>query len=277
MSMKSALARLEKYEKPFRQQIEGKYSAQRNWPDVLNDLRDKLSELAHIDPTAQKKYVDWMAKQAVEHSQISNQSVLRSINNMRSAFEENLPWFHNNAQRLGDIYKFTLAQINDAKNEHRKHKENDALGIKNLKAGEDYLVAFENKNVTVFQPLNYKASRSIGGNDIGPKFRSPNNGLMVSQMWCTTSALEHFRSHTDAKQRLFYIMDTKNNKKMAVHFKGFSCCGRWHRVVTFYNAADTAVASWGDHGAKNSDEGRALLSEFGLRKFVTEQRRLVAQ
>ena len=268
--MKIARERLIKYVQSIREQ-EG-----RSIVFAMPFIEQRLRWLTEIDPTNQKKYVDWMVKISITHAETEKQSVLELIENLRVAFREIVPWFHNNSQKFGDINSYTLLQLADAKCKHNETRNDDRLGIRKLVLGKDYKIPVKTKKVMVFQLLNFVASRCIGGNNIGKKFRSHNSCLMVSQTWCTAAAEEHFKSYTTGTQRLFYIMDLKNDQKFAVHFHYFNCCEKWHNAVTFYDAADADIFSWGDHNARYTMGAKQFVKNLGLQKFVEKQCRQMA-
>lgn len=277
MSLASAKNRFLKYEHMYR-----KNQKESEWMPYFDE---RLRWFSNSDPTPQKKYIDWMMKVTIEHASEKKESLF-NMSHIANTMAHLIPWFHDNSQRLGDIYRFTLSQLVQERNTHIECKKTDRLGISKLEQGKDYEVLLDDTKLVVFRPLNYKASRMIGGNDIGKRFAVENNMVLVSQTWCTTTNPQHFERYTkieaNLKQRLFYVMDVENNEKWAVHIYHRNDCkstigkGKF-QCVNFYNAADMVTITWGGGKKERTSIEKSFLEKVGVRKLIDEQLKELAK
>lgn len=177
---------------------------------------DWFELLAKLDPTKQKKYLDWMVRELIAYANRKKFDTEHALSALRGKFEDIVAWFNNNAQKLGDINRYTWLQLVDINVKSKNEKNKDILGIAKLKEGTDYVVTYSDDNITILRPLTFSASRAIGGNSIGQKFQSNKSGIMVSQTWCTTTDPDAWNRYT-RRGHLHYLMDRKNNQKWAFH------------------------------------------------------------
>ena len=173
--------------------LENKKQAQQ-LVDAARLKPEELASLLAADPTPQKKYVGWMAKQW------SNGSI-KDMDILRNTVEEFNTFAERGKTLKKDINQYTT--FNDLKKEVEKLN----LTGDNISAGElekDFVdLTRENKGLIIMMPETHEASRKLGLSTFAYRDCKDEKGNIKNKdsAWCTTyAAPDNFNNY-------YYIQD----------------------------------------------------------------------
>jgi hypothetical protein len=171
--------------------------------------QEVLDSIIEIDPTPQKKYVFWMAKQWSDN-QIKDMSVLKNT------IEEFETFSKRKIIKEKDIFQYKtfddLKKVVDIANQGA-----GAISVKELES--DYEVIKDDENLLIMVPHTHEASRKLGLTHF--KFRDCGDGTQDSA-WCTTyKAPDHWNEYYYNQDMTFYYIKVKSfelTEKLKKHF-----------------------------------------------------------
>lgn len=160
--------------------------------------QEDLDKLIEIDPTTQKKFVGWMAKQWATN-------LVSDIDTLRNTIEEWNSFLNKGKTKNKDIYAYKTFE--DLKNEvHHLNQSGEGISVADLE--NDYEVIRDDENLLVMVPHTHDASRKLGLSHFA--FRDCEGGGKDSA-WCTTyKAPNHFNDYYYEHNVTFYYIKVKS-------------------------------------------------------------------
>jgi hypothetical protein len=187
---------------------------------------DDFKKLLDADPTKQKKYVGWMAKQWIIGGGKLN------IDDLRNTIEEYDVFLNKGKTKTKDINAFKT--FDDLASEV-KELNDTGLGMSSADLENDYEVIMDDSDKLVICPHTHEASRKLGLTTFA--YRDCGNGDKDSA-WCTTyKTSDHWNDYYLKNGATFYYIKIKSDKimnqlEMAFPFKNEeTMCGENMRVV----------------------------------------------
>lgn len=184
-----------------------------------------IDELAEIDKTPQKKYLEWMVRMYLKG--VKDLEKFKIVNDFEELLKKNkIP----SGER--DIYRYkSLEDLNSVVQKYSTVKsKSEQKRIAKVEGAEK---VFENDKAVVYLIKSYEASCLIGANT----------------KWCTTSRgspatfYQYYR-----RGNLYYVIDKVNNKKYAVYVDRAG-------EMSFYDELDNDLSE---------EEAREIFSELGV-------------
>lgn len=163
-----------------------------------NKISEKeLETLIKADPTEQKKYVGWMAKQWISKT-------VTDIDELRNYTEEFDILLNKNKTKTKDIYQ--IKSFQDLKTEiDTINQQGDNLSIKDLES--EYDTILDNNDLLIMSPYTHEASRKLGLT----YFAYRDCGDSKDSTWCTTyKTPSHFDSYFFSNNVTFYYIKIKS-------------------------------------------------------------------
>lgn len=161
--------------------------------------QEDLNSIIAVDPTTQKKYVYWIAKQWTE-GQINDIDVLRNT------IEEWNSFLNKGKTKLKDIYGYKKFADLKAEVDHL-NKSGEGLSVKDLES--DYEVIRDDNDLLVMVPHTHDASRKLGLSHFA--FRDCEGGK--DSAWCTTyKAHNHFNDYYYKNNVTFYYVKVRSER-----------------------------------------------------------------
>ena len=163
--------------------------------------KNEFDEIISIDPTQQKKYVDWIAKM---YSTENTKPVLASLKNTIEEFNTYLT-----KGKIEDKHK----DINSFKSSSeliyyidKLNKTGSAMSSSDLK--KNYVVVVDNKDLTIFRPDTHEASNYL----VNTYFKNKSNSLgETAESWCVgVDADEHWNTYHLGQNATFYYVLIKS-------------------------------------------------------------------
>ena len=193
---------------------------------------DDLNKLKDIDPSPNKKYLNWLVKIYIkEHP---------SIDDLRNYLEEYNTAVSRNLSDTKDIYALKtfedLKKIVDAANDRA------SASLRDLES--DYDVIRDDADVFIAVPYTHEASRKLGLTELACREDK-------DSAWCTTyKNAGHFNSYFFNQQITFYYVRVKSPvlvKELQRTIKSYDCRGVAILVykdgkIEAYDAADKLMS-----------------------------------
>jgi hypothetical protein len=169
---------------------------------------EDLESLIKADPTPQKKYVGWMAKQWVNKT-------VTDLDDLRNYIEEFNTLLNKNKTKTKDIYQTKSFQ--DLKIEiDQINQQGDNLSLKDLES--DYDTVIDNNDLLIMSPYTHEASRKLGLTHFA--YRDCGDGK--DSTWCTTyKTSSHFDDYYFSNNVTFYYIKIKSDTLMEKIKKAF--------------------------------------------------------
>lgn len=210
--------------------------------------QEDLKTLIEIDPTKNRKFVGWMAKQWIKGN-------IPSKNVLGSTIEEYYTFLEKNKVKTKDIYQFK--SFEDLKKEvDDLNQSGSSLSIKDLE--KDYEVVVDNSDMIIAVPHTHEASRKLGLSIFS--FRDCGDGTKDSN-WCTTyKTPDHFNDYYYSYNITLYYIKIKS-KKIALKIKE-AFPEKWENMLV------TAIAVYDDGELEGYDGTDNELNENEISKFV---------
>jgi hypothetical protein len=162
--------------------------------------QDVLDKISKIDPTPQKKFVGWMAKQWV-NDQVSN------FDELRNTIEEWNSFLNKGKTKNKDIYAYK--SFHDLKSEVH-HLNQTGEGLSGADLENDYEVVRDDKNLLVCVPHTHESSRKLGLSEFA--FRDCGN-YEKDSAWCTTyKAPDKFNDYYYKNNVTFYYVKVRSEE-----------------------------------------------------------------
>lgn len=176
--------------------IEENQKEAKNMLDKGQITPEEFEKIKNIDPTAQKKFMGWMARRWVE-GQI-NDTNLQSLVNY---FNEWMVYVRNRKTKSADINAYkSLKELTD---EVDKLNHSGTGLSKKQKIHSGYKVVVDNDNILIAEVLNHEGSKWLGCN----YFKLPDGS---PSKWCTTfSNTSNWDDYHGGQGRTFYYVKTK--------------------------------------------------------------------
>jgi len=164
---------------------------------------DDFKTLMEIDPSKQKKYVGWMAKQWIL------KGGKLSVDDLRNTIEEFDSFLNKGKTKTKDIYAFK--SFEDLAAEVKELNDTGA-GLSASDLENDYEVIVDDKDKVVMCPHTHEASRKLGLTVFA--YRDCEGGGKDSA-WCTTyKAPNHFEDYYLKSGVTFYYIKIKSEDIM---------------------------------------------------------------
>ena len=160
--------------------------------------QDELKTLINIDPTPNRKFVGWMAKQWI-NKQVTD------IDELKNTIEEFNTFLEKGKTKTKDIYQIkTFKTLKDEVDSINKTGE--SISVKDLES--DYDTIIDNSDLLIMSPHTHEASRKLGLSYFA--FRDCEGGGKDSS-WCTTyKAPDHFNGYYYINNVTFYYIKVKS-------------------------------------------------------------------
>lgn len=193
--------------------------------------QDVFNKILDIDPSKNKKYVGWIAKQYI----IKN----FDINSLKSEIEEFDTLCNKDKSEIKDINLFKT--LDEFKQYLEKLNNQSTASLKELET--DYETILDNDDVLIICPNTHEASRKLGLTI----FAHRNDGK--DSAWCTTyKTNSHFNDYYFTNKNTFYYVKIKNEniiKKLGgdVYSILAFVISENGQKITCYDAEDTLLTS----------------------------------
>jgi hypothetical protein len=159
---------------------------------------DDFNVLLNADPTKQKKYVGWMAKQWIA------MGGKLSIDDLRNTIEEYDVFLNKGKVKTRDINAFKTFEALAAE---VKELNNTGAGQSNTELENDYEVIVDDPDKLIICPHTHEASRKLGLSIF--KYRDCGDGK--DSAWCTTyKAPDHWNDYYLKGNVTFYYIKIKS-------------------------------------------------------------------
>jgi len=168
--------------------IENKNQTKKIFLDKRKLTQEEFNELEDIDPTPQKKYMFWMAKEYIDNH--------ISFDDLRKYITEYDVLLGKHKIEERDIYK--IKSFDELKQIINDINQRGSASLKELE--NDFSVIRNDKNLYIVSPNTYEASRKLGCS------RFAGRGEEGSS-WCTTyKNRSHFDSYYFSQDITFYYI-----------------------------------------------------------------------
>ena len=223
---------------------------------------DDFKKLLEIDPSKQKKYVGWIAKQWII------KAGKLSIDDLRNTIEEYDVFLNKGKVKTKDINAFKTFEDLAA-----EVKELNATGegLSDTDRENDYETIVDNNDILVMCPHTHEASRKLGLSTF--KYRDCGDGNKDSA-WCTTyKTSDHWNSYYLKSNATFYYFLIKSDilmKKLEKEFPFINentMCGKNMRVVALAVLDDNRIDGY-DGLNERFDSGTSQTNVDKFRKIV---------
>ena len=223
---------------------------------------DDFKKLLEIDPSKQKKYVGWIAKQWII------KAGKLSIDDLRNTIEEYDVFLNKGKVKTKDINAFKTFEDLSAE---VKELNDTGEGLSDTDRENDYETIVDNNDILVMCPHTHEASRKLGLSTF--KYRDCGDGKKDSA-WCTTyKTSDHWNSSYLKSNATFYYFLIKSDilmKKLETEFpfkNKDTMCGKNMRVVALAVLDDNRIDGY-DGLDKRLDSGTSQTNVDKFRKIV---------
>jgi len=223
---------------------------------------DDFKKLLEIDPSKQKKYVGWIAKQWII------KAGKLSIDDLRNTIEEYDVFLNKGKVKTKDINAFKTFEDLAAE---VKELNDSGEGLSDTDRENDYETIVDNNDILVMCPHTHEASRKLGLSTF--KYRDCGDGKKDSS-WCTTyKASDHWNDYYLKSKATFYYFLIKSDvlmEKLETEFPFINedtMCGKNMRVVALAVLDDNRIDGYdGLNKQFDSDTSQTNVDKF--RKIV---------
>ena len=214
---------------------------------------DDFKKLLEIDPSKQKKYVGWMAKQW-----IINAGKL-SFDNLRNAIEEYDVFLNKDKVETKDINMFkTFADL--ANEVIELNDTGSGMSVADLE--NDYEIILDDNDKLIVCPHTHEASRKLGLTTFS--YRDCGGGNKDSG-WCVTyKASDHWNSYYLKSNVTFYYIKIKSDILMNKLINVFPSHGDSMRVVALAVLSDGKIDAYDGKDNRLDDD----TSQSNVNKFI---------
>jgi len=223
---------------------------------------DDFKKLLEIDPSKQKKYVGWIAKQWII------KAGKLSIDDLRNTIEEYDVFLNKGKVKTKDINAFKTFEDLAAE---VKELNDSGEGLSDTDRENDYETIVDNNDILVMCPHTHEASRKLGLSTF--KYRDCGDGNKDST-WCTTyKTSDHWNDYYLKNNATFYYFLIKSDvlmEKLETEFPFINedtMCGKNMRVVALAVLSDNRIDGY-DGLDKRFDSGTSQTNVDKFRKIV---------
>jgi len=223
---------------------------------------DDFKKLLEIDPSKQKKYVGWIAKQWII------KAGKLSIDDLRNTIEEYDVFLNKGKVKTKDINAFKTFEDLAAE---VKELNDSGEGLSDTDRENDYETIVDNNDILVMCPHTHEASRKLGLSTF--KYRDCGDGNKDST-WCTTyKTSDHWNDYYLKSNATFYYFLIKSDvlmEKLETEFPFINedtMCGKNMRVVALAVLSDNRIDGY-DGLNKQFDSGTSQPNVDKFRKIV---------
>lgn len=216
--------------------------------------QEDYNTLIDLDPTKQKKYVGWMAKQW------ANKNVA-DIDVLRNTVAEYDSFLNRNKVKNRDIYQYKTFESLKQEIDHL-NETGENVSVKDLES--DYETIRDDEDLLVMVPHTHDASRKLGLSYFA--FRDCKGGK--DSAWCTTyKAPNHFNDYYYSHNVTFYYVRVKSQElKNQLKARGY---GPSYEVVAIALLDDDMSARAASQGHQNMDAYDGMDKQFKGAKLST--------
>lgn len=180
---------------------------------------DDFNKLLNADPTKQKKYVGWMAKQWIAMGD------KLGIDDLRNTIEEYDVFVNKGKAKTKDVNAFKTFEDLAAE---VKELNDTGAGLSNAELENDYEVIADDVDKLIMCPHTHEASRKLGLTTFA--YRDCGDGK--DSAWCTTyKTSDHWNDYYLKNGATFYYIKIKSDHLMDKLEKAFPNKGKHMRVV----------------------------------------------
>lgn len=173
--------------------------------------QDEGNAIIQADPTPQKKFAGWMAKQWISKT-------VNNLDELRNTVEEYNVFLNKGKAKTNDIYKFKT--FNDLKQEvDYLNETGEGSSSKDLES--DYEVIRDDEDLLVIVPHTHESSRKLGLTQFA--FRQCERREGKDSAWCTTyKSPEHWNdAYYSRGATLYYVRVNSNELQQKLNDAGY--------------------------------------------------------